>query len=549
MTKAPQLPEDVDALKALLIEQNFQLEQLQSDKEQIQADKDNIQKDKDNIQKDKDQLQIRNALLQEQLNLAIARRYAASSEKIPADQFRLFDEAEVDNEIENDEVLSLLNEDDDSTTVVEHTRKKKTGRKPLPDNLVRVDVVHTLSDDKRVCEHDGQPLNEIGEVISEQLDIIPAKIQVIRHIRKKYACDCGKCIKTAPIPKQPIPKSLASPGLLAHITVSKYQDALPLYRQEQILQRIGVDIPRATLSNWMIQTGNLIQPVINLLRDRLLTYDILHMDETTVQVLDEPNKKAQSKSYLWVQRGGPPSQPVILFDYDASRGQAVPLRLLEGFKGTIQTDGYAGYNAVVNQNTLMHLGCWAHARRKFSEAVKAQGKGKNKNKKTSKAQRGLAFIQKLYKIEKTAQNLTIEDRFTARQQQSQPVLDKLKNWLDENIITVPPKSAVGNALHYLNNEWDKLIRYTNDGRYLMDNNLAENAIRPFVIGRKNWLFSQSIKGVKASANLYSLIETAKANGLEPYAYLRVLFVKLPQATTVEEIESLLPGNIDLEEFK
>jgi transposase len=521
MLKTPQLPNDIDALKALLNEQRV----------------------------DNEKLQIENNRLQEQLNLAIARRYAASSEKISADQFRLFDEAEVDDEIENDDALSLSNEDDDSTTVAEYTRKKKTGRKALPNSLVRVDKIHELSEVERICEHDGKILNEIGEVVSEQLDIIPAKIQVIRHIRKKYACDCGKCIKTAPMPNQPIPKSLASPGLLAHITVSKYQDALPLYRQEQILQRIGVEIPRATLANWMIQSGTLIQSVINLLRDRLLTYDILHMDETTVQVLDEPNKKAQSKSYLWVQRGGPPNKPVILFDYDAGRGQAIPLRLLDGFSGTIQTDGYAGYNAVVNQNNLIHLGCWAHARRKFSEAVKAQGKGKNKNKKIGKAQRGLAFIQKLYKIEKALLNKTTEDRFTARQQQSLPTLDKLKEWLDESIITVPPKSAVGNALHYLNNEWDKLIRYTNDGRYLMDNNLAENAIRPFVIGRKNWLFSQSVKGVKSSANLYSLIETAKANGLEPYAYLRVLFEKLPQATTVDEIESLLPGNIALEEFR
>ncbi|GMR16718.1 MAG: IS66 family transposase [Gammaproteobacteria bacterium] len=528
MTKAPQLPDDIEALKSLLIEQNTQIEQLQTENNQYKT---------------------KVLTLQEQLNLAIARRYAASSEKIPADQFRLFDEAEVDNETENDDVLSLLNEDDDSTSVAAHTRKKKTGRKALPDSLVRVDEIHSLSEAERVCEHDGNVLNEIGEVISEQLDIIPAKIQVIRHIRKKYACDCGKCIKTAPMPNQPIPKSLASPGLLAHITVSKYQDALPLYRQEQILQRIGVTIPRATLANWMIQSGTLIQPVINLLRDRLLSYDILHMDETTVQVLDEPNKKAQSKSYLWVQRGGPPDKPVILFDYDAGRGQSVPLRLLEGFKGTIQTDGYAGYNAVVNQNNLMHLGCWAHARRKFSEAVKAQGKGKNKNKKTGKAQRGLAFIQKLYKIEKALLNITAEERFTHRQQQSLPVLEKFKSWLDESIITVPPKSAVGNALQYLNNEWDKLIRYTNDGRYLMDNNLAENAIRPFVIGRKNWLFSQSVKGVKASANLYSLNETAKTNGLEPYAYLRILFSELPKATTLDEIEKLLPGNIDLKEFR
>ena len=518
MTKAPQLPDDIDELKSLLSEERYQNEQLQ----------------------------IKNTHLQEQLNLALARRYAASSEKISADQFRLFDEAEVETD---DEPSPLENDNNDSTTVAEYTRKKKTGRKPLPKSLVRVDEIHELDEQDRICEHDGKTLNEIGEVISEQLDIIPAKIQVIRHIRKKYACNCGKCIKTAPLPKQPIPKSLAAPGLLAHITVSKYQDALPLYRQEQILQRIGVDISRATLANWMIQSGKLIQPVINLLRDRLLSYDILHMDETTVQVLNEPNKTAQSKSYLWVQRGGPPDKPVILFDYDASRGQSVPLRLLDGFSGTIQTDGYAGYNAVVNQNNLIHLGCFAHARRKFSEAVKAQGKGKNKNEKTGKAQRGLAFIQKLYKIEKTLLGLSVGDRFIERQQQSQPVLSKLKDWLDESIVTVPPQSAVGKALHYLNNEWEKLIRYTRDGRYLMDNNLAENAIRPFVIGRKNWLFSQSVKGVNASANLYSLIETAKANGLEPYAYLRVLFAKLPQAETVEEIERLLPGNIELDLFK
>jgi len=533
MTKAPQLPDDVDALKALLIEQNSHIEK--------------IQIDKDKIQKDKNKLQIENVRLKEQLNLAIARRYAASNEKIPADQFRLFDEAENDAETSESECKTVLSEDADATVVAEHTRKKKTGRKPLPETLVRVNKIYELDEQDRICEHDGNVLNEIGEFVSEQLDIIPAKIQVIRHIRKKYACECGKCIKTAPMPNQPIPKSMASPGLLAHITVSKYQDALPLYRQEQILQRIGIDIPRATLANWMIQTGNLIQPIINLLRDRLLSYDILHMDETTVQVLDEPNKKAQSKSYLWVQRGGPPDKPVILFDYDAGRGQTVPLRLLDGFKGTIQTDGYAGYNAVVNQNNLTHLGCWAHARRKFSEAVKAQGK--NKNKKTGKAQRGLAFIQKLYKIEKPLRGLRDEERFTQRQQQSLPILDKLKSWLNESILTVPPKSAVGNALHYLNNEWDKLIRYTNDGRYLMDNNLAENAIRPFVIGRKNWLFSQSVKGVKSSANFYSLIETAKANGLESYAYLRILFDELPKATTVEEIEALLPGNIDLKEFR
>jgi hypothetical protein len=192
---------------------------------------------------------------------------------------------------------------------------------------------------------------------------VPAKIQVIRHIRKQYACKCGQCIKTAALPGQPIPKSMASPGLLAHIAVSKYQDALPLYRQETILRRIGVDIPRITLANWMIQVGILIQPLINLLWDRLLEYDTIQMDETTVQVLKEPDKQAQSKSYIWLQRGGPPDKPVVLYDYDPGRSAEVPKRLLGDFRGYLQTDAYAGYNAVVAANGLTRLGCMAYARR------------------------------------------------------------------------------------------------------------------------------------------------------------------------------------------
>ncbi len=497
-----QLPDDVDALKALVAEQVARNARLES----------------------------KVLTLQEQLNLALARRYAASSEKLSPDQIRLFNEAELDAEVELDT--------DGEVLVPAHTRKKR-GRRPLPATLPRVDVIHDLPASERRCDQDGRLLVEIGDVTCEQLDIIPAKIQVIRHIRKKYACNCGQCIKTAPLPAQPIPKSLASPGLLAHITVSKYQDALPLYRQETILQRIGVDIPRATLANWMIRAGTLVQPLINLLQDRLLAYDIIQMDETTVQVLKEDGKAAQSTSYVWLQRGGPPEQRVVLYDYDPGRSQAVPKRLLEGFKGYLQTDGYDGYNAVVAQNKLIHVGCMAHARRKFSEAVTAQGK----RKKTGQAHRGLALIQKLYRIEKQARKLEPEQRHDHRQRHARPILDKLRTWLDEALPQVPPTSATGKALNYLHNEWDKLIRYLDDGRLEIDNNLAENAIRPFVLGRKNWLFSDSVRGVRASANLYSLIETAKANGLEPYAYLRHLFTELPKAATLEGIEALLPGTI------
>jgi len=533
-----QLPDDIDALKSLLADQLVR-------NEQIQADKQAIDQKNEQLTAENQRYKVQVLTLTEQLNLALARRYAASSEKLSPDQISLFDEAELDSEAGLDAATDASAEaDDDEITVAAHQRKKR-GRKPLPGHLPRVDVIHELPEAERHCDHDGRTLTEIGEVISEQLDIIPAKIQVTRHIRKKYACDCGQCIKTAPLPAQPIPKSMASPGLLAHITVSKYQDALPLYRQETILQRIGVDIPRATLANWMIKAGHLVQPLINLMQDRLLSYDILQMDETTVQVLKESGKKAQSKSYLWLQRGGPPQQPVVLYHYDPGRGAGVAKRLLAGFMGYLQTDGYDGYNAVVAENQLIHVGCMAHARRRFSEAVKAQGK----NKKRGKAHRGLTLIQKLYRVEKQARNLTPEKRFEHRQRQAKPVLDEMATWLDQSLSQVPPTSATGKALHYLNNEWDKLIRYLDDGRLEIDNNAAENAIRPFVIGRKNWLFSDSVKGVTASANLYSLVETAKANGLEPYAYLRYLFTELPKAETVDAIETLLPGNLDADQIK
>ena len=228
---------------------------------------------------------------------------------------------------------------------------------------------------------------------------------------------------------------------------------------------------------------------MDLLRDRLLAYDILQMDETPVQVLKEPGRAAQSKSYLWLQRSGPPDQPVLLHGYDPGRGADVPKRLLTGYKGYLHTDGYDGDNAVVAENNLTPVGCMAHARRRFSDAVKAQGKAKQRG----HAHRGLVLIQKLYRIEKQTRKLDPEAR---------PILDELHAWLDNVLPQVLPTSATCKALNYLHNEWDRLIRYLDDGRLAIDNNAAENAIRPFVLGRKNWLFSASVKGVKASVNLY-----------------------------------------------
>lgn len=508
------LPDDIETLKALVAEQQVTINKYRHE----------------------------NTHLREQLNLLIAKRFGPSSEKTDIRQLGLFNEAEAAEPAQDEE-----DEAEQTLTVPAHTRKKP-GRKPLPDYIERVEVLHDLPEDEKVCPHDGTSLERIGEEVSEQLDVIPAKVQVLRHIRPKYACPCCRQgIKTAPMPPQPIPKSIASPGLLAHVATAKYVDALPLYRQTDILQRAGIELPRATLANWMLKLGELVLPLINLLRDNLLEYDIVQMDETTVQVLKEKDKAPSSKSYMWVQRGGPPGRPVLLFDYDPSRSGTVPVCLLEGYSGFLQCDGYEGYGAIGKRDGITLVGCWAHARRKFDEAIKAQGrKGKAKS---GRATKGMAFIQKLYGIERQAKDLTPEARLTLRQEQAVPLLSEIRTWLDRSLPEVPPKSALGKALNYLHNQWDKLVRYTEDGRLPIDNNAAERAIRPFVIGRNNWIFSDTVKGAQSSARLYSLILTAKANGHEPYRYLCHVFKELPAATSVEDFEALLPYNIDNEALK
>jgi transposase/ElaB/YqjD/DUF883 family membrane-anchored ribosome-binding protein len=495
------------------------------------------------LARENQQLKSKYEALLEQVRLFRHQRFGASSEKFDPNQQDLFNEAEacVDEAPEEEIDDTIVPE----AAVPSQTRKKR-GRKALPPELPRVDIIHELPPAQRRCP-EGHDLKVIGEEVSEQLDIIPAKIQVLRHIRKKYACPCCEAhVKTAEAPLQPIPKSNASPGLLAYIVTSKFLDALPLYRQSKMLQRIGVEIARGTLAAWVIRCGELIQPLINLLQEQLLQYDIQQMDETTLQVLKEDGKKAQSKSYIWVQRGGPPWQQVILFTYDPSRAQRVADELLTDYQGYLQADGYAGYDPVCAKNGLRQVGCFAHARRKFDEALKAQGK--DRRNKGSKASKGLLYIQKLYRIEKQIKDLEPEERYQWRQQHAVPLLKEIKTWLDTSLPQVPPTSLTGKALTYLNNQWDKLIRYCEDGRLDIDNNATERAIRPFVIGRRNWLFSDSVAGAQASANLYSLIETVKAHELEPYRYLRHIFKELPRAQSLEDIEKLLPWNVDKEQI-
>ena len=493
---------------------------------------------------EKDKIIARQAVLiaayEEYTRLNKVNKYGKSSEKSP-DQKEMFNEAELTVVVEK--MLAESEQKKEAEQPESSKPVKKPGRKPLPKELPRIRIEHDLPESDKTCSC-GCALTVIGEECSEQLDIIPPKIQVLVNVRKKYACkQCEEGIKITPLLPQPIPKSNASPGLLAHIAVSKYQDALPLHRLEGILNRSGVDIPRNTLSNWMIKAGQLIQPLINMLEKSLLRYPVMHCDETTLQVLNEKEKTPTSKSYMWVRVGGPSTQPVRLFYYADSRKGSVACDLLKGYEGYLQTDDYAGYNAVVSDNKIIQLGCWAHARRKFIDAQKATP-GKNK---TGKADMAISLIAKLYAIEKNIKDQDTEARYQIRQQEALPQLQKIRDWLDKTLHGTLPKGLLGKALSYLDKNWGKLTIYTQEGRLSIDNNPAENAIRPFVIGRKNWLFSASVKGAEASANLYGLIETAKANGLEPYQYLRHVFTALPKADCEEEVKMLLPWNVKLQD--
>ncbi len=479
-----------------------------------------------------------NQILQEQIKSLKDKLFGRKTEKSFRDdgQLSLFDIPEPQ--------LPIL-EKPEETIVGSHTRKKR-GRKPLPADLPRIDVVHELTKEKRQCSC-GCLKSHIGQEISEQLDYIPAKVRVVRNIRYKYACkncegveDDGPTVTIARMPEQIIPKSITTPGLLAHVLTAKFADALPFYRQEKQFSRIGVELGRSTMCNWAMKAAQACEIVITMMQDAVLKSPVINIDETTVQVLKEPKK---SKSYMWVFKGEPPDKPVILFQYHPTRSGDVAAAFLKGYKGIVQTDGYGGYNFLDDKKDILHVGCWVHARRKFKEVTKAVG---NKKSPSGNAGSALKYIGKLYKIEKEArmEELSFDQLYSQRQSYAVPILDEFKKWLDARVAQVPPKSLLGKAVNYTLNEWDRLIRYTQDGRIKPDNNTVENAIRPFVVGRKNWLFSSTPEGAHASAAIYSLIETAKANGLDPYWYLKYLFEHVPEAMTTKDFEALLPHNVD-----
>lgn len=475
-------------------------------------------------------------------------KFGRSSEKSDNKQNDLFNEAEEIVELEEASAAELT-----ETLVPEHTiqtpkRKPRTLQK-LPEDIPHKEVFHDLSEAEKICRC-GCKMTRCGAERSEVLEIVPPQFSITVNVRHTYACQsCEGQLKTAKKPPQVIEKSFASPSLLAYIIISKYLYALPLYRQERIYESLKVPLKRNTMANWVIRAGDLILLLLERFEFYLLRDDYLQMDETRLQVLNESGRNPSQISQMWLRRSTS-NTPIILFDYSPSRSGAQACALLKDFSGYLQTDDYPGYNLPVKNNRLTQLGCNAHARRKFDEAkksepVKKKSKATLKNKSPSGAELGLLYYKKLYKIEKSIKHLSESERFQTRLEKSAPLMKDFVAWAEKTLLNTPKSVKLGIALRYLVRNQEKLIQYCGHGKLHIDNNLAEGAIRPYVIGRKNWLFSDSAKGAKASAALYSVIETAKANGLNVFDYLSHLFTVLPNASSNDELDALLPWNVKL----
>jgi len=476
------------------------------------------------------------SLLEEYLRLATLQKFCASSEKL-AFQSDLFDEAEI--EVALSELEEQLPEED---RVRPQKKKRKRG---FSDKLQRVQIHLALTDE----EKEGAAKTFFTKV-KEELEFIPAQVKVLEYWQEKAVFNRGSedVIVAAQRPAHPLGKCFASTALLAYIIASKYADGLPLYRLEGILKRYGGDISRSNMANWIVRLQGVFQPLINLIREVQLEGSYLQADETRMQVLKETGKTAQSDKWMWVIRGGPPDRQSVLFEYDPSRAGAVAERLLDGFGGVLQADGYSGYSKVCQAAGIIRIGCFDHARRKFVEASRAAETKSTKKKagQPTKADVALGKIRRLYAIEKSIRDLDCGKKKQARQALSVPVLDDLKLWLEKNVSRVPKDSLSHKAITYTLNQWEYLIGYCEDGQLHISNALAENAIRPFAVGRRAWLFADTSHGARASATCYSLVETAKANNLEPYAYLKHVLAHIAAADTVEKLEALLPWNMEVE---
>lgn len=478
-----------------------------------------------------EQAQRRNRQLEHRLELLLKARFGPRADRLNPAQLLLFAE----------ELLAKAEAAAPAPTSKSAASPRKGhGRRRLPAELPRQQVVHDLSEAEKPCPCCGTPRVRIGQETSEQLEYEPAKLYVLEHVRPTYACpvcsaqtaETGPQIQTAAKPLQPIEKGLAGPGLLAAVITNKFGDHLPLYRQEAILARSGQPIARSTTCGWLAACAALVLPLYNLLKDRVLAGKCVNTDDTPVPVLD-PGRGKTRAGRLWVYVN--PAQRYTVFDYTPTHSRDGPLRFFGGYAGYIQADAYSGYDVLFKPRGEgtpgpTELGCWAHVRRKFVEAQ------------TSDALRSVtavAFIRRLYEVEHAAEALDATARRARRQEQSVPILDQLKIWLHEQQGQVLPKSPLGEAIGYCLGNWAALIRYVEDGDLKPDNNAAENAIRPLVVGRKNWLHAGSDNGGRTAAVLASLVASAKQHGLDPFVYLRDVLTRIA-ATPVSQLDQFLP---------
>jgi len=476
---------------------------------------------------------------EEQARLAKRRQFAASSERTEGvEQLGMFDEAE--NTADPKAVEEASFEE------VTYTRKKRVGKRA--DDLSKLPaetVEHELSESERVCPECGGALHAMSTEEHCEIEVVPPQFKAVRHLRHIYSCRaCEKnsdhaVIVNAPMPEPVIKGSLASPSAVAHVMVEKYVKAVPLYRQEQSLLRDGISLSRQTMANWIVKCSeDWLKPVYEQMKELLLRESIIHADETVVQVLREPDKKANTNSYEWLYRtSGCAEHPIVLYEYQPTRSSAHPKRFLEGWKGYIHTDGYSGYHQLPN---VTIVGCFSHVRRKYDDALKILSLNQRSG---SGAAKGIEYCNKLFDMERKFAGLPPDERYRQRMEHSLPVAEEFLAWA--KTFANDPKSVLKTATDYVVSQWPWLKNIYLDGRLELSNNRAERSIKPFVIGRKNWLFSNSQKGAKASSVVYSVIQTAIENGLNPFTYLKLLFEAMPNCTT-GQISALLPWASDVQ---
>ena len=494
------------------------------------------------------ELEAQNRWLMEQLKLLKKRSFGTSSEKTSDEVYEqlslLFNEAEVTVDMEEAEGSEAAKAPE--VEVKAHSRTRKSGNvRDIVPNDIPVEVVeHRLPDVELACPQCGTQMTVIGKEVRETLVFKPAEAYIRQDVYYSYACqNCKENASSTPVvqtPKEPalIPGGYASPEAVAHTVVQKFVMGSPLYRQEKEWNAVGIMLSRQTMSNWLVRCAkDWCKPIFDVLRQLLIhEHDLLHADETELQVLHEPGRAPQTKSYMWLYRtSGDAEHPIVLYDYQPGRGQEYPNAFLEGYHGYLQTDGYSGYNGLPD---VIHVGCFAHCRRKFEEARQALPKGKR----SPTAEEGVAFCTKLFQLEAQFKDLSPTERKQKRLEQEKPVLDAMFAWAETR--NAAPKSKLGIALTYLKNQKPNLTAYLLDGRIEISNNRAERSIKPFVISRKNFLFSNTPSGAESSAVLFSLIETAKENGLDPFRYLTWVFSEAPQRSLTDPgwARSLLPQN-------